>query len=114
MAGGKPGIRCRYVFEFEVKQARSIRGFTTEALQDADTHPPYATGEWAALPRDPRRGTQGRHVTSPEVNSNKTVWFFNGIPVNIKHVGFSAHTVQRRTTPAVLMNPSFGLGGLKK
>ena len=56
-------IRGCDVFEFGVKQARPISGFTTEAFQDADTHPPYATRKRAALPRDPRRGTQGRHAT---------------------------------------------------
>ena len=45
MAGGSPDIRGRDVFEFGVRQARSIRSFSTEALQDADIHPPYTRPE---------------------------------------------------------------------
>ena len=106
-------IRGRDVFEFGIRHARSPRGFTTETLQNVDTHAPCATGKNGQRSRGTPEGRHREGMPTFSRTQLEQIFLFRGFPVNIQYVVFSAHAVQRRTTPAVLMNPMFGLGGFK-
>ena len=77
------------MFEFGVKQARSFRGFTTEAVQDTDTHPPLRDRKTGNAPAGPLEGTQGRHAYILP-NATRTS-FLQGLSRKRKHPWFCDH-----------------------
>ena len=99
----RENIRGCDASEFGVKQARPIRGFTTETLQDSDTHPPYATGKRAALPRDPRRGRRGGMPTFSRSKLGPV--FLRGISRNNQQPWFSRPSALTKN-----LHPPYSLG----
>ena len=115
MAGGSPDTRGRDVFEFGERQTRS----TYQKLHEGSSSrrgysPPLRDRKNGQRSRGTPEGGHREGMSHFPGRKLEQICLFRGIPVSIKHVGFSSHTVQRRTTPAVLMNPIFELGGSKR
>ena len=69
---------------------------------DTDTHPPYANGKRAALPRDPE-GDSGKACSHLPSQTRTGFYFLRGFPVSkSKTCGSCDHPQQRNTPPANL------------